>query len=85
MKKIQTDFPVTSAQPQIVKNLRLYGSPVNPHVGRTAQNQPPITNYHIYSSKKIPTVRVRFKDSDDDKEMVINQSDFDPDRYVRLD
>ena len=39
----------------------------------------------IYSSKAIPTVKVKLKDSDDDVELIINQKDFDDDRYVRLD
>ena len=37
----------------------------------------------IYSSKKLPTTRVKLKNSD--RELAINQKDFDPDRFVRLD
>jgi len=37
----------------------------------------------IYSSKSLPTIRVKSKDSD--SELAINEKDFDPDRYVRLD
>lgn len=39
----------------------------------------------IYGAKHLPTVRVRLKDSDDDREILINATDFDPDRYERLD
>ena len=39
----------------------------------------------IYGANTIPTIRVKLKDSDDDRELTINQSDFDPDRYVRSD
>ena len=46
-------------------------------------NQPQVNDQRIYSSKKMPTVRVKLKGGD--KELVINQRDFDPDRYVRLD
>ena len=37
----------------------------------------------IYGAKKLPTVKVKLKDND--KELIINQSDFDSDRFVRLD
>ena len=84
MHKRQIDLPVTSTQPQIVKNLRIYGSPVTPYAGRTAQNQPPITGYKIYSAKNIPTISVRFKNSEDDREFVINESDFDSDIYEKV-
>ena len=38
----------------------------------------------IYGSKSLPTVRVKLKDSDDDRELVINEQDFDPDCFTRL-
>lgn len=37
----------------------------------------------IYGAKKLPTVRVKLKDSD--KKLVINASDFDPAKHERLD
>ena len=39
----------------------------------------------IYSSKVIPTIRVTLKDRSDDREFIVNEKDFDPDRFVRLD
>ncbi len=39
----------------------------------------------IYGAKKLPTVRVKLKDGDDDREMILNEQDFDPERHVRLD
>ena len=36
----------------------------------------------IYSSKKLPTIRVKLKGSD--RDLTINDKDFDPDRFVRL-
>ncbi len=38
----------------------------------------------IYGAKKRPTIRVRLKDSDDDRELLVNEKDFDPNRFVRL-
>ncbi len=38
----------------------------------------------IYGAKKLPTIRVRLKDSDDERELLVNEEDFDPDRFVRL-
>jgi len=40
--------------------------------------------FRFYSPKKLPTIRVRLKDSSDDREMTIYEKDFDPDRFVRL-
>ena len=47
--------------------------------------QPQVNDSRIYSSKAVPTIRVRLKDSDDDRELLVNEKDFDADRYVRLD
>ena len=47
--------------------------------------QPQINDSRLYSSKVVPTIRVRLKDSDDGREMASNEKDFDPDRFVRLD
>ncbi len=38
----------------------------------------------IYSSKVVPTITVKLKDGSG-REITINEKDFDPDRYVRLD
>ena len=56
-------------------------------------NQPPPTSTQpqvdvtlkIYSSKQLPTIRVKMKDGSDDRELTINEKDFDPERFVRLD
>ena len=47
--------------------------------GSQKTRQPPNTNYKIYSSKKVATVRVRKTGAGDGETFVINQSDFDPD------
>lgn len=44
--------------------------------------QPQVNDTRIYSSKKLPTVKVSVRDGG--KELIINQSDFD-DRFIRLD
>ena len=51
----------------------------------STSTQPQVNDSRIYSSKVVPTIRVKLKDSDDDREMTINDNDFDPDRFVRLD
>ena len=38
----------------------------------------------IYGAKKLPTIRVRLRDGDDDRELTTNDKDFDPDRFVRV-
>ncbi len=38
----------------------------------------------IYSSKALPTIRVRLKKSKAKRVLIINEADFDPDRHVRL-
>ena len=48
-------------------------------------NKQQVNDSRIYSSKVVPVVPVQLKDSDDDREILVNQQDFDPDRYVRLD
>ena len=46
--------------------------------------QPGLSSTHgIYGAKKLTTVKVKLRDSD--KELITNQSDFDSDRFVRLD
>lgn len=46
--------------------------------------QPQVNDLRIYGAKVLPTVTVKLKDSDDDRELIINEKDFDDDRYVRL-
>ena len=45
--------------------------------------QPQVNDSRIYSSKVLPTVRVKLKDSG--RELAINERDFDDGRHVRLD
>jgi hypothetical protein len=44
--------------------------------------QPQVNDSRIYSSKVLPTIRVKSKDGD--RELTINEKDFDGDRFVRL-
>jgi len=46
--------------------------------------QPQVNDTRIYSSKVLPTIRVKLKVSNDDREMIIGEDDFDPDRHERL-
>ena len=72
----------TSTQPEPVRQ-RIYGSvPVEPLAG--ASNQPEVLAHtKVYGNKHPPTVRVTLKDGD--KELIINQRDFDPAKHERLD
>ena len=46
-------------------------------------NQPQVdVTLKIYSSKAVPTIRV--KSVGGEREMTINEKDFDPDRFVRV-
>ena len=47
-----------------------------------SSTQPQVNDSRIYSSKVLPTIRVKLKDND--RELTINEKDFDPDRFVRL-
>ena len=47
--------------------------------------QPQVNDSRIYSSKVLPTIRIKLKDSSDDRELITNEKDFDSDRQVRLD
>ncbi len=59
---------------------------MNRHLTPPTSTQPQTdVTLKIYSSKALPTVKVKLKDSDDDRALIINQSDFDPERHVRLD
>ena len=74
---------ITSTQPEPVKQ-RIYGSRPVESIGES--NQPAVLRHtKVYGGKRIPTIRVRLKDSDDDRELLVNEKDFDADRYVRLD
>ena len=79
----QARRPATSTQPEVGK-VTIYSGPVKPYASARKSSQPPITGYKIYSSKKVPTVRVRLRDSDDAGEFVINQSDFNPDLHEEV-
>lgn len=74
---------VTSTQPEPVKQ-RIYGStPVEPLGG--ASNQPQVLPHtKVYGQRKIARVRVKLKDRDDGRELVIDEKDFDPARHERL-
>ena len=45
--------------------------------------QPQVNDSRIYSSKALPTIRVKLKNSG--RELAINEKDFDPGRHARLD
>jgi len=47
-------------------------------------NQPQVNDSRIYSAKVLPTVKVKLKDGDDDREMIVNAKDFYDGRFVRL-
>ena len=73
---------LTGNQPEPVKQ-RIYGSrPVEP-IGES--NQPEVLPHtKVYGGKRIPTIRVRLKDSDDDRVLLVNAQDFDPAKHVRV-
>ena len=73
---------VTGNQPEPVKQ-RIYGSvPVEPLAG--ASNQPEVLAHtKVHGNKHPPTVRVTLKDGG--KELIINQSEFDPAKHERFD
>ena len=74
---------LTGNQPEPVKQ-RIYGSMPVESIGES--NQPEVLPHtKVYGGKRIPTIRVKLKDSDYARELLINQKDFDADRYVRLD
>ena len=73
----------TANQPQVDPTLRIYGS--RKVIPLDSANQPEVIPVKVYGSKVLPTLRVRLKDSDDNRELIVNAQDFDPDRHVRLD
>ena len=48
-------------------------------------NQPQVNDSRIYSAKVLPTVKVKLQDSDDGRELILNETDFDAECHVRLD
>lgn len=50
-----------------------------------SSTQPQVNDSRIYSSNALSTIRVKLKDSDDDRDLLVNERDSDPDRFVRLD
>lgn len=38
----------------------------------------------IHGAKALPTIRIRLKDSDDDRVLIVNQKDFDEKLYVKV-
>ena len=38
----------------------------------------------IYGARKLPTVRVKLKNHDDDRVLIINQTDFDPGLHEKV-
>ena len=73
---------VTSNQPEPVK-MRIYGSRPVESIGES--NQPEVLPHtKVYGGKRIPTIRVQLKDSDDDREILVNAQDFNPAKHVRV-
>ena len=73
---------LTGNQPEPVKQ-RIYGSRPVESIGES--NQPEVLPHtKVYGGKKIPTIRVRLRDSDDDREILVNAQDFDPAKHVRV-
>lgn len=84
MKTLQVDKPVTSSQPQIGDSKIYSGDPVlSLDAGSQKSRQPPETHYKIYSSKEIPTIRVRLRGSEDG-DFVINAADFDSEIHEKI-
>ncbi len=76
-------IPATSSsQPGVDPTLRIYGS--RKVIPLDSANQPEVIPVKVYGSKVLPTLRVRLKDSDDGRELIVNAQDFDPDRYERV-
>ena len=73
--------PPTSPQPQVGQH-RIHGStPVKPLDG--AANQSQVIPSKVYGGKVLSIIGVRLKSSDNDRELIVNESDFDPDRHER--
>ena len=77
----QSRRQATSTQPP-VNDQRIYGSrPVIPY---DSSNQPEVIPNKVYGGKKLQTIRVRLKDSDDDREFIIDKNDFDSDIHEKV-
>ena len=73
---------LTASQPEPVKQ-RIYGSRPVESIGEP--NQPQVLPHtKVYGGKRIPTIRVQLKDSDDDRVLIINEQGFDPAKHVRV-
>ena len=49
-------------------------------------NQPQVDpTLKIYGSKVLPTLKVRLKDSDGDRVMIISKKDFDAEKFLHVD
>ncbi len=73
---------LTGNQPEPVKQ-RIYGSRPVESIGES--NQPEVLPHtKVYGGKRIPTIRVRLKSGSDDRVLIINEQDFDPAMYVRV-
>ena len=71
-----------SNQPQVDPTVTIYGSKKRPPLD--SANQPEVIPNKVYGAKVLPTIRVRLKDSDDNRELIINADSYDPDIYEKL-
>lgn len=51
---------------------------------RATSTQPEVNDSRIYSSKQVSTVRVRLKKSKSKRVLIINRSDFDEEKHVKV-
>ena len=72
----------TSNQPGVDPTLRIYGS--RKVIPLDSANQPEVIPIKVYGSKVLPTLRVRLKNSDDYRELIVNAQDFDAAVHERL-
>ena len=73
---------ITSSQPEVVRQ-KIYGSVPNRPLNGPSDQPAVVKGTRVYGQRLTPTVRVRLTDSD--RELVIEEKDFDPDRHERLD
>ena len=76
---------ITSSQPEPVRQ-KIYsaGVPVRPLDGPSDQPDV-VAGTKVYGQRKTPTVRIRLRNSDDERVLVIAASEFDPERHERID
>ena len=55
---------------------------MNNRLRQPTSTQPQINDSRIYSSKAVPTIHV--KPVGGDRELTIDETDFDPERFVRV-